>query len=162
MAQEKLMPVMPEQDSSMIAAERMILYNQLLTGALPSGDLWQPFPMTRLDFGNEALKFRNFNLYERPADFRLAGYPNFSLTGAGFHPFLLHSNVLSGSEYRLNERFMLGGYSFQGRSAFTAPFPNQGLNSYDVRGSTLFMKYNVSKNFKIETRVNVIQGPGYP
>lgn len=161
-AQEMLMPAMPEQDSSMIATERMLMYNQLLMGTVPSGEWMQPLPLIKMNFAEEALKFRSFSFFENYADMRTFERLNFGMPGALSHPFLLNTNILSGSEYRINNHFMLGGYSFEGRSPFTAPFPNQGLNNYDVRGSTLFMKYNVSKNFKIETRVNVIQGPGYP
>lgn len=160
--QEKLMPLMPEQDSSMITAERKLMYNQLLMGILPSGEWMQPLPVVKLNFDSEALKFRSFNFFENQTDTWAAGRLYFRAPGSLFHPLVLNTNVLSGSEYRFNNRFVLGGYSFEGRSPFTAPFPNHGLNNFDVRGSTLFMKYNVSKNFKIETRVNVIQGPGYP
>ena len=82
---------------------------------------------------------------------------------SGFQPspFLREGVVLSGASYRLNNRFSMGGYSFGANSIFTAPLPGKGFNQYDVRGSTLFMQYNVSGKFKIETRVSVTQGPGF-
>ena len=56
------------------------------------------------------------------------------------------------------DKFKIGGFSYGANSVFSAPFPNQGLNNYDYRGATMFMQYKVSKNFKIETSVNVQQG----
>jgi len=76
-------------------------------------------------------------------------------------PFLRNETVFSGAAYQMGDRFILGGYSFGANSVFSAPFPNQGMDNFDVRGSTLFMQYNVSKNFKIETRVNVTRGAGF-
>jgi len=74
-------------------------------------------------------------------------------------PFIRDGTVFSAGEYQFSDKFKIGGYSYGANSVFSAPFPNQGLNdSYDFRGNTLFMQYKVSKNFKIETRVNVQQG----
>jgi len=160
-AQEPLMPVLSEQDSVSMETEHQIMYHRLLSGTLHLGGLMEPLTMPEFNFNTPLTVGWNFHLPENSFHFH-----NFSRTfpgrvGLGTSPFLRNETVFSGSVYQLNDRFTFGGYSFGANSAFSAPFPNQGMNNFDVRGSTIFMQYNVSKNFKIETRVNVTQGPGF-
>jgi hypothetical protein len=160
-AQEPLMPVIAENDSASVAAERQLMYYQLLSGTLPLGEFMEPVQLPGFNFQGEMAKRWSYNVQDNSMNFW--SFEDFSpgLPVAGFSPFLRDETVLSGASYQVNERFTLGGYSFGANSVFSAPFPNQGMNNFDVRGSTMFLKYNVSKNFKIETRVNVIQGPGF-
>lgn len=160
-AQEPLMPVIAENDSASVAAERQLMYYQLLSGTLPLGEFMEPVQLPGFNFQGEMAKRWSYNVQDNPMN--IWSFEDFSpgLPVAGFSPFLRDETVLSGASYQVNERFTLGGYSFGANSVFSAPFPNQGMNNFDVRGSTMFLKYNVSKNFKIETRVNVIQGPGF-
>lgn len=160
-AQEPLMPLATEPDSSRLAAERQLMYHQLLSGIVPSGEWMQPVQLPKFDFAGEMIRRWNFNLSETSVNHRSFNQFRPGYFRLGLSPFLRNETVFSGSAYQLNDRFTFGGYSFGANSAFTAPFPNQGLNNFDVRGSTIFMQYNVSKNFKIETRVNVTQGPGF-
>jgi hypothetical protein len=159
-AQEPLMPLVSVQDSAMLAAERQLMYYQFLSGILPSGEWMQSVQLPDFDFKSEMVNRWSYDfsaVSTNPLSFNdfMPGY-----FGLGTDPFLRDVSVFSGAAYRLNDRFTFGGYSFGANSVFSAPFPNQGMNNFDVRGSTMFLKYNVSKNFKIETRVNVIQGPG--
>jgi hypothetical protein len=112
-------------------------------------------------FRDEMAKRWSYAIQDNPMNFW--SFESFSpgLSFTGLSPFLQNETVFSGASYQINDRFTLGGYSFGANSVFSAPFPNQGMNNFDVRGSTMFLKYNVSKNFKIETRVNVTQGPGF-
>lgn len=160
-AQEPLMPVLPENDSTMLEAERQIMYRQLLSGLPPGDNLMEPVRLPAFDLGTGLINRWNIGLPDFtpdqwPVSGWMPGYPGF--TGS---PFLRDETVFSGAVYRHNDRFSFGGHSFGANSVFTAPFPNQGLNKYNIRGSSLFMQYKVSKNIKIETRVNVIQGPGF-
>lgn len=160
-AQEPLMPVMPEQDSVMMEAERSVMYQQLLSGKLFSGEILEPLQLPDFDFRSELANSRyndSSGISMNQWSFGRIIPGSFGISPA---PFLRNETVFSGAAYQLNNRFTLGGYSFGANSLFSAPFPNQGINNFDVRGSTLFMQYNVSKNFKIETRVNVTQGPGF-
>jgi hypothetical protein len=160
-AQEPLMPVIAENDSAAVAAERQLMYYQLLSGTLPLGEFMEPDQLPGFNFQHEMTKRWSFALPENTFSvFSFHGF-NPGYVGNGLSPFLQNETVFSGSEYRVNDRFTLGGYSFGANSVFTAPFPNQGMNNFDVRGNTLFLKYNVSKNFKIETRVNVTRSPEY-
>lgn len=161
-AQEPLMPELPAQDTVSVEAERQLMYHQFLSGTLQSGEMMEPLQLPEFDFRGELSRRYNFSFSESME------YHQWNLNGMlpGTHgftpsPFLRDGAVLSSAAYKLGNGFTLGGYSFGANSIHTAPFPNQGINNFDVRGSTLFMKYNVSKNFKIETRVNVTQGPGY-
>ena len=157
--QELLMPELPEKDSVDLAIEREILYRQLLSGKLISADLISPLPGPEWNFNLGLVKQWSFDTYDRTFNsFQWKGFKSDFLEMPS--PFLVTGSVFSSAAWQLNNRFMVGGYSFGAKSVFTSPFPNQGINSYDVRGSTLFLKYNVSKNFRIETRINVTQGPG--
>lgn len=160
-AQEPLLPLLPEKDSVALAAERQMMYYQLLSGTLPLGEVMEPVHLQDFNFQKEIANRWNYAFPENADDFWSFRHFSPGNLGLGFSPFLRNETILSGSSYRVNDRFSVGGYSFGANSVFSAPFPNQGLNNFDVRGSTLFMKYNVSKNFKIETRVNVTQGSGF-
>ena len=160
-AQEKLMPVMPETDSIEAELEKKILYQQLLSGTLLSGGLIENLELPKFSFNHEFAKRYQFN----PISFQSETY-QFNYYPAGIKvftnmPFVLNSAVFSEANYQVTDKFSLGGYSFGANSVFAAPFPNRGLNNnFDTRGSTFFMQYKVSKNFKIETRVSVTQGNG--
>ncbi|SHE98617.1 hypothetical protein SAMN05444274_103170 [Mariniphaga anaerophila] len=156
--QEPLMPLLPEKDSASLAAERQLMYYQMLSGVTPFDEMTAPLQLPDFDFRSAMYGRQNLNFLENSLNFRSFDFSTGSLR---LSPFLRNETVFSGSAYQLNNRFTFGGYSFGANSVFTAPFPNQGMNNFDVRGSTLFLQYKVSKNFKIETRVNVTQGPGF-
>lgn len=160
-AQEPLMPVIVENDSAAIAAERQLMYFQLLSGTLQLDDFMEPVQLPEFNFPGEMVKRWSYAFQDIPMNFW--SFEDFSpgLSIAGLSPFLRNETIFSGASYQINDRFTIGGYSFGANSVFSAPFPNQGVHNFDFRGSTMFLKYNVSKNFKIETRVNVTQGPGF-
>lgn len=156
--QEPLMPELPKQDSMQLKVERDIMYQQLLSGISPLGELLQPVSLPKFNF-NDAIAQRwkyelsdySFNSGFTNTFYR--GHFNFSPL-----PFLRDETVFSQGSYQLNDKFKVGGYSFGANSVISAPLPNQNFNNYDFRGSTFFMQYKVSDKFKIETRVSVTQG----
>ena len=77
-----------------------------------------------------------------------------------FIPFFRNGRILSSAEYKMGDRFTFGGFSYGANSIFSVPSFNPVNNKFDIYGSTLFLQYKISKNFKIETRVNVNKGPG--
>ena len=157
-AQEPLMPELPMQDSSQLKIEREIMYRQFLSGISPLGELMQPAELPKFNF-NQAISNRwNYDLNDN-------SFSNWVSNGIyplqyGYTPLppLRDGTVFSQGSYQLNNKFKVGGYSFGANSIMSAPFPNQNLNNFDFRGSTLFMQYKVSDKFKIETRVSVSQG----
>ena len=159
-AQEGLTPLMPapEIDTLQPALERQMIYYQLLSGTLNSEFSYQSFQLPEFDF-NSALTNRWSYNYDG-FSFNNSRLNLFNPGGFGFYPtlFLRDATVLSSGEYQFSDKFKIGGFSYGANSVFSAPFPNQGLNNYDYRGATMFMQYKVSKNFKIETSVNVQQG----
>ena len=159
-AQEGLMPLLPEPDSAQMEMERETLYQQLVSGKMETEGMMLLPEIPKYDF-NDVLKQRY--------SFHISDYPFQTWSFNGIlpetylfapTPFLRNSAVFSAANYKLNDKFTLGGYSFGANSVFSAPLPNQGMHNFDTRGSTLFMQYKVSKNLKIETRVSVTQGPG--
>ena len=77
-------------------------------------------------------------------------------------PFYTDGEIFGGSATQLNDKITIGGFSYGANSVFSAPLPNQRNSYYDTYGSTMFMQYKVSKNFKIETRVSVGHNQGPP
>lgn len=157
-AQEPLMPVLPEQDSTELYAEPDILYRQFPVGILPLGELMQPVNMPKLNFDDALSQYQSPGLTDYSFDnWHLNNfYPGYF--GISPAPFLRNGTIFSQGSYQLNDKFRVGGYSFGGNSIFSAPFPNQNTGNFDFRGSTLFMEYKISDKFKIETRVNMIKG----
>jgi hypothetical protein len=156
-AQEKLMPVMPQLDSTQLELQRQIQYHQLISGTLENSELLEIPQLPKFDFNALIAKRININ----PSGMlRTAAFSGFMPGMYGFSPFLRNGAIFSAASYQLNDKFTVGGYSFGANSIFSAPLPNQGMNNFDTRGSTLFMQYKVSKSIKIETRVSVSQGPG--
>ena len=164
-AQQGLITDFTEQDSAQMRLQRQIEYYQLISGHNPD-----PILMT------EKIELPDFNemaeIYDNRYSFNLDYFP---LTGAlstsisqgmtlpNYSPFYMNGKVLSAAAYRINDKFTFGGFSYGVNSVFSAPLPNQGLNSnFDAYGSTLFLKYKVSKKFKIETRINVQQNGNHP
>lgn len=159
-SQELLLPELEKTDSLHLEMEKAFMYRQLLSGSSVPGDLMLPFQLPEMDFNAAIARRWSFDpseLFSSRLQVNEFVSPYFGLASS---PFLRNGSVFSSAAYKINDRFTLGGYSFGANSVFTAPLPGQGLNNFDFRGSTMFMQYKVSKNFKIETRVNVTQGPG--
>ena len=149
-----------EADSAQLELERKMLYQQLIDGHLNAESASQPLQLPEFNYKNEMVKRWNIDI---------SGLSAFQNTISGFSPlsfnysmspYFRNGAVFSSASYQINDKFTLGGYSFGANTIFSAPLPNQGMNNFDTRGSTLFMQYKVSKKFKIETRVSVSQGPG--
>ena len=158
LAQEGPVLLIPEEDSvvnelpeakSHLLPELPLLNNDLLTNGLP------------------VYAFNPYQNYQQPFvpsfDFKSIPFQNFSTEFIGFgSPFFMNGQVLSGSVTKVNDKFTIGGFSYGANSIMSAPLPNQTGHSFDSYGSTMFMQYKVSKNFKIETRVSVGQNQGPP
>lgn len=151
-----LMPL--EQDSAQIELERQIEYRQLISGK-PEGNAFS----TKIDLPDFDLTAEYDKRYSVNLNyFAMKALPVSSFSSSMFHPvyspFFANGKMLSEAAYQLGDKFVLGGYSYGMNSIFSAPLPANGMNQFDRYGSTLFMQYKISKNFKIETRVNVTQG----
>ncbi len=158
--QELVLPELDEQDSLHLEMERDLMYRQLMTGSIMDDNLALPLQMPEISFDAAVAQRWTFDSSELLSGQLQVNEYFTPYPGLVPSPFFRNGSVFSSAAYKINDRFTLGGYSFGANSVFTAPLPNQGLNNFDVRGSTMFMQYKVSKNFKIETRVNVTQGPG--
>lgn len=162
-AQEPLKPVLTSEDSLFMEPEGREMPLSLPPELMFHFDPPDLLKLPVFDF-SEALSGARADFL---SGYSFYGYP-FRRSAPGsefflFSPFLRNSAIFSQGSFRLGDKFTVGGYSFGANTVFTAPFPNQGMNNFDVRGSTLFMEYKVSKNFRIGTQINVIreQGPGF-
>ena len=151
-----LMPL--EQDSSQIELERQIEYRQLIAGKPENNSFSDKIDLPDFDLTAEYNKRYTLNLnYFAMKTLPLSNFSN-SMFLPVYSPFFANGKVLSEAAYQLGDKFVLGGYSYGMNSILSAPLPANGMNQFDRYGSTLFMQYKISKNFKIETRVNVSQG----
>ena len=155
-----LMPL--EKDTSQIEIEKQIEYRQLVSGKFGNELIPETVKLTDFNLDTEFAKMYslNFNQY----NFNSMIKPGIS---SGLNPFLspFYQNgmVLSQGAYKFGDKFTFGGFSYGANSIMSgAPLPNIGMDKFQSYGSTLFMQYKVSKNFKIETRVNVNQGGVFP
>jgi hypothetical protein len=155
-----LMPL--EQDSSQIELEKQIEYRQLLSGQFRTDLFPETIKLSGFDLNTEFAKMYSLNLnvfnfnslYNSDISTGMNPFPS---------PFYQNGMVLSEGAYKFSDKFTFGGFSYGANSMMSGPpMPNMGMNKFDRYGSTLFMQYKVSKNFKIETRFNVSQGGRYP
>jgi hypothetical protein len=156
-----LMPL--TQDSAQIELERQIEYQQLISGQFSNELVLEQMQLPDFDFTSEfarrySINYDAMSMSSLPlSDFTLGLFTPF------YSPYTMNSTVLSQAAYKVNDRFIFGGFSYGSNFLPTLP-PAPGINNFNRYGSTMFMQYKVGKNFKIETRVNVSQGgmhPGY-
>lgn len=164
-AQQGLQMDFTEQDSAQMNLQRQMEYFQLVNGlSLDVQLLNEPLSLPELD--PMAVYYDRYKLH-----LEFSPLTNFVFGGISsgmfspiYSPFYNSGRVLSAAAYQLGNKFTLGGFSYGANSIFSTPTHNNGMNNFDSYGSTIFMQYKVSKNFKIETRVNVQQGahpPGF-
>jgi hypothetical protein len=161
-AQQGIIMMPMEQDSAQIELGKQIEYRQLITGQFNNDLFPETIKLSGFDLNTEFAKMYSFNfdMY----NFNSFPYSGFS-TGMNpfYSPFYQNGMVLSEGAYKFGEKFSFGGFSYGANSMMSAPpMANPGMNKFDNYGSTLFMQYKVSKNFKIETRINVSQRGMYP
>jgi len=156
-----LMPL--ETDSSQIELERQIEYRQLISGQFNNDLLPETVKLSGFDLNTEFSKMYslNLNLYNFNSMFNQG--LSTGMMNPFYSPFYQNGMVLSEGAYKFSDKFTFGGFSYGSNSMMSGPpMPTMGMDKFDRYGSTLFMQYKVSKNFKIETRFNVSQGGRHP
>lgn len=161
-AQQGLVMDFGEIDSTEMKVQRQVEYHQFINGTFGN------------DFFIDKVDLPEFNAlqeYQNRYTLSINALPMAKYIGAGFmpttfgglSPYYYNSQVLSEAAYQLSDKFIVGGFSYGANSMHSAPLPNQNGSYFDTYGSTMFMQYKVSKNFKIETSVSVGQnrGPGF-
>lgn len=149
-----------ELDSIQVEIDDTDLKSQLITGSL----IAEPLTLRNSFQSN----FPDFNYYENNSlKFDFNSFSNFPINEFSlgntrtFHsPFFNDAKILSQQAFTFGDKFVFGGFSYGVNSVFSAPNLNQNSTNFDFYGTTLFMQYKVSKNIKIETRINVTNSPG--
>lgn len=85
---------------------------------------------------------------------------SFSDMSIGFFPYFSTGKVFNQSSYQLNDKLLIGGNSFGVQSVFDKPKVNPTIQDMSTKGASMFLQYNVSKNFKVEGRVSVTNHSG--
>ena len=156
-AQQGLQMNFGEVDSAVVEAQRQIEYYQFINGNFSPDGLISDLKLPDYKF-NPTVS----NPYSFTFTFQPIVNPNFSAISnfQTLFPFFYNGEILSSDAYQIGNKLVFGGFSYGASSIMTAPLPNQMGRSFDTYGSTMFMQYKVSKNFKIETRVSVGQNRG--
>ena len=162
-AQQGPQLIMPEEDSIYIESVNPAFSSSIFQPGILNTDQIT-FNLQTLSFNDQLNYLKQFNINNSLLEMPRINYiPEIALTG--FSPYYSNAQIFGGSSAKLNDKFTIGGFSYGANSVFSAPLPNQNNSYYDTYGSTMFIQYKVSKNFKIETRVSVghsNQGPPPP
>jgi len=158
-AQQGPQLILPETDSLEIASRETIMPEPALETGIITSNLFyniDPVPLN-IDQAYYNRYVLNPSLLKMP-EINFIPETSFILNS----PFYTDGQIFGGSATQLNDKITIGGFSYGANSVFSAPLPNQQNSYYDTYGSTMFMQYKVSKNFKIETRVSVGHNQGPP
>lgn len=162
-AQQGLQMEFTEQDSIQMELQRQIEYRQLISGNVFDTNIMdEKMELPEFNLMAEYHNRYTINIGTDPISNYSYGGISSGMTNPFYSPFYGNAMVLSAADYQLGSKFILGGYSYGANSIFGAPSLNNGMNNFDSYGSTLFLQYKVSKNFKIETRINVQKGGQHP
>lgn len=154
-AQQGLQMEFGKPDSTEVIQHRQTEYYQFING-IGQYELVDDLKLPAYQFNPTSGSPYSFNFTYQPYFNNFSSISNFDLIS----PFFYNGEVLSSEAYQIGNRLVFGGFSYGANSMMSAPLPNQTGRSFDTFGSTMFMQYKVSKNFKIETRVTVGQNQG--
>ena len=156
LAQQGLQMKFGEVDSTEVLQQRQIEYYEFING-LGQVEIMNNIKLPTSRFNPTVGSPYTFNFTFQPLfTNNFTAFSNFDLVS----PFFYNGEILSSDAYQIGNKLVLGGFSYGANSVMSAPLPNQMGRSFDNYGSTMFMQYKVSKNFKIETRVSVGQNRG--
>lgn len=160
-AQQGLQMELPEIDSTELEQHRQLEYYQLIHGNFSPQLSGEQNLLPEFDLMEEYHKRYTLNLQVTALPQYVFTSINTGFLNSGFSPYYTNAQVLSQAAYKLGDKLTIGGFSYGANSLHTAPLPKNNSSYFDTYGSTMFMEYKVSKNFKIETRVSVgtRQGP---
>ena len=156
-AQQGLQMNFGEVDSAEVEYQRQIEYYQFINGNFSPDGLISELKLPDYKFNTSFGSPYSLNMTFQPFFHNnFTSISNFDIIS----PFFYNAEILSSDAYQIGNKLVLGGFSYGANSVMSAPSPNQMGQSFDNYGSTMFMQYKVSKNFKIETRVSVGQNRG--
>lgn len=155
-AQQGLQMNFGEMDSTEMELQRQTEYYQFINGLNANNEFIGDLKLPDYKFNSYSGSPYVFKFNLQPLMNSFAGFGNYDIIS----PYFYNGEVLSSSATQINDRFTIGGFSYGANSIMSAPLPNQAGRSFDTYGSTMFMQYKVSKNFRIETRISVGQRQG--
>lgn len=158
-AQQGLQMNFGEVDSTELRTHRQMEYYQFVNGTFGNDLLLDEISLPEFNAQQEYHSRYTLSINALPTVNYIGGSIGPGMF-SNFSPYFFNSQILSQAAYQLGDKFIVGGYSYGANSPLSAPLPNQNGSYFDTYGSTMFMQYKVSKNFKIETRVSVSQGQG--
>ncbi|MBN1822420.1 MAG: hypothetical protein JW833_16990 [Prolixibacteraceae bacterium] len=155
-AQELIKPNLPPVDSAYLNDSILIPENVFINQIIPfQYDLFRmetsTLKLPEFDFSRQWLHMKQDYNY---LIFNPEGNSNINFPYA-MMPFTSSAAIFNQAAYKLSDKFTFGGNNFGAKSIFSSPFPNQGLNNFDVRGASMFLEYKVSKKVKIQTSVSI-------
>lgn len=158
-AQQGLVMDFGEIDSTEMQIHRNMEYQQFINGTFQSDYLSEEIKLPEFNTQYEYQQRYTVNLNVLPLhNYSIRNFSPGSL--GGFSPLFYNSEVLSQAAYSVGDKLVVGGFSYGANSIMTAPVPKMNGSYFDTYGSTMFMKYKVSKNVSIETSISVGQNRG--
>lgn len=159
MAQQGLQMDFGEVDSLEMQNYRQLEYAKFINGTFGNDFLLKEIQLPEFNEQQEYHKRYTISIDALPINNYLGG-SIFPGAFGNLSPYFFNSQVLSSAAYQLGDKVVVGGFSYGANSMMTAPIPNQQGSYFNTYGSTMFLKYKVSRNVSIETRVSITQGQG--
>lgn len=146
-----------EIDSTDLQAHRQIEYFQFVNGNFINDGFVQDFKLPKYSLSTVQLPAYNIGFDALSG----AGYFGGPFSAMGVHSNFFHNTeILSQAAYNLGDKFVVGGFSYGSNHVMPAQLTHPQGSYFDSYGSTMFMKYKVSKNVSIETSISVGQNRG--
>ncbi|RKD90088.1 hypothetical protein [Mangrovibacterium diazotrophicum] len=99
------------------------------------------------------------NPFETQTTYNFSNFYQSRFNGAWYpNPFVSAYFVNSSAEYRLSERWKMGGNSFSANSIYDPVPLNFDPSKMNIRGINFYMEYKVSDKFRIGGGVQINQG----
>ena len=156
-AQQGLVMDFGEVDSTEMQMHRNLEYQQFVNGSFGKDFLIQDFKLPEFNISSVQIPRYTVGFDALSKMAYMGGYT--AALGA-ISPHFHNTSILSQAAYNLGDKFIVGGFSYGSNHVMPAQLTNQQGSYFDSYGSTMFMKYKVSKNVSIETSISVGQNHG--
>lgn len=151
LAQQGLVMDFGEIDSTELQVQKNIEYQNFINGSLAEQLMMEDLRLPPWDLMNNFKTNFSLDLNSFRQVQPLSGYLNLFTSSS---PYFFNNEIFSEAAYKVSDKFVFGGFSHGTKVPLVAP-PMPANSYFNTHGSTMFMQYKVSKNFKIETSVSV-------
>lgn len=156
-AQQGLVMDFGEIDSTEMEVQRQLEYHQFVNGSFGNDYLIQDFKLPEFSLSSVQMPMYTIGFDALSQTAYMGGH---TAALGGISPYFHNTSILSQAAYNLGDKFIVGGFSYGSNHVMPVQLTNQQGSYFDSYGSTMFMKYKVSKSVSIETSISVGQNRG--